>query len=236
MHENRPDLDVARLLTQDLAVQRLRLWQPARLVMLECGAGIVPDVVGEPARMMLLSAEPGGPRLFVNDMRGPLYSVADNGKQATYFARWAGSRGDTSPWSAPATLAIAEDLGYDSFWTAEAYGSDALTPLAWWGASTSRIKLGQMCTAMSYRNPVYLAKVAATVDIISGGNGQPREIVLPTHLVVRQSLLDGLETIFGDRQVGLRSGQLDSALHLGIGIDLDALGLHPGASASILES
>jgi alkanesulfonate monooxygenase SsuD/methylene tetrahydromethanopterin reductase-like flavin-dependent oxidoreductase (luciferase family) len=39
-------------------------------------------------------------------------------------------------------------------------------------ATTSRIKLGQMCTAMSYRNPVYLAKVAATADIISGGRIQ----------------------------------------------------------------
>jgi alkanesulfonate monooxygenase SsuD/methylene tetrahydromethanopterin reductase-like flavin-dependent oxidoreductase (luciferase family) len=38
--------------------------------------------------------------------------------------------------------------------------------------TTSRIKLGQMCTAMGYRNPVYLAKVAATVDVISGGRGQ----------------------------------------------------------------
>ena len=36
----------------------------------------------------------------------------------------------------------AETLGYDSVWTAEAYGSDALTPLAWIGASPSRIRLG----------------------------------------------------------------------------------------------
>ncbi len=41
-----------------------------------------------------------------------------------------------------------------------------------YAATTSRIKLGQMCTAMSYRNPVYLAKVAATADIISGGRVQ----------------------------------------------------------------
>jgi alkanesulfonate monooxygenase SsuD/methylene tetrahydromethanopterin reductase-like flavin-dependent oxidoreductase (luciferase family) len=41
-----------------------------------------------------------------------------------------------------------------------------------YAATTTRIKLGQMCTAMSYRNPVYLAKVAATVDIISGGRVQ----------------------------------------------------------------
>jgi alkanesulfonate monooxygenase SsuD/methylene tetrahydromethanopterin reductase-like flavin-dependent oxidoreductase (luciferase family) len=44
--------------------------------------------------------------------------------------------------------------------------------MAAYAATTSRIKLGQMCTAMSYRNPVYLAKVAATVDIISGGRVQ----------------------------------------------------------------
>jgi alkanesulfonate monooxygenase SsuD/methylene tetrahydromethanopterin reductase-like flavin-dependent oxidoreductase (luciferase family) len=41
-----------------------------------------------------------------------------------------------------------------------------------YAASTTRIKLGQMCTAMGYRNPVYLAKVAATADIISGGRVQ----------------------------------------------------------------
>jgi alkanesulfonate monooxygenase SsuD/methylene tetrahydromethanopterin reductase-like flavin-dependent oxidoreductase (luciferase family) len=41
--------------------------------------------------------------------------------------------------------------------------------MAAFAASTSRIRLGQMCTCMSYRNPAYLAKVAATVDIISGG-------------------------------------------------------------------
>ena len=44
--------------------------------------------------------------------------------------------------------------------------------MAAYAATTSRIKLGQMCTAMSYRNPVYLAKVAATADIISGGRIQ----------------------------------------------------------------
>jgi F420-dependent oxidoreductase-like protein len=44
--------------------------------------------------------------------------------------------------------------------------------MAAYAATTSRIKLGQMCTAMSYRNPAYLAKVAATTDIISGGRMQ----------------------------------------------------------------
>ena len=41
--------------------------------------------------------------------------------------------------------------------------------MAAFAASTSRIRLGQMCTCMAYRNPAYLAKVAATIDIISGG-------------------------------------------------------------------
>jgi F420-dependent oxidoreductase-like protein len=49
---------------------------------------------------------------------------------------------------------------------------EAWTLMAALAATTSRIKLGQMCTAMSYRNPVYLAKVAATTDIISGGRVQ----------------------------------------------------------------
>ncbi len=49
---------------------------------------------------------------------------------------------------------------------------EAWTLMAAYAATTSRIKLGQMCTAMSYRNPVYLAKVAATTDIISGGRVQ----------------------------------------------------------------
>ena len=43
----------------------------------------------------------------------------------------------------------AERLGYDSIWTAEAYGSDALTPLAWYGSRTSRVRLGTSIIQMS---------------------------------------------------------------------------------------
>ncbi|MBF6061217.1 LLM class F420-dependent oxidoreductase [Nocardia terpenica] len=62
---------------------------------------------------------------------------------------------------------------YDHFHTVPAPTEEA-THEAWtlmsaFAASTSRIRLGQMCTAMGYRNPVYLAKVAATVDHVSGG-------------------------------------------------------------------
>jgi len=49
------------------------------------------------------------------------------------------SRPPGPPPGIEATIAEAERLGFDSMWTAEAYGSDVLTPLAWWGARTERI-------------------------------------------------------------------------------------------------
>jgi len=67
------------------------------------------------------------------------------------------------------SLRAAEDLGFDSFWTAEAYGSDALTPLAWWGAKTSRIKLGTAIAQVSARTPTAMAMAAMTLDHLSGG-------------------------------------------------------------------
>ncbi|HET9475883.1 MAG TPA: LLM class F420-dependent oxidoreductase [Dehalococcoidia bacterium] len=67
------------------------------------------------------------------------------------------------------SIRLAEDLGFDSIWTAEAYGSDALTPLAWWGAKTSRIKLGTAIAQLSARTPAALAMAAMTLDHLSGG-------------------------------------------------------------------
>jgi F420-dependent oxidoreductase-like protein len=49
---------------------------------------------------------------------------------------------------------------------------EAWTLMAAFAAATSRVRLGQMCTCMGYRNPAYLAKVAATVDVISGGRAE----------------------------------------------------------------
>ncbi|MDJ0770277.1 MAG: LLM class F420-dependent oxidoreductase [Ilumatobacter sp.] len=63
----------------------------------------------------------------------------------------------------------ADRLGYDSFWTAEAYGSDSLTPLAWWGSHTERIKLGTSIVQMSARTPAATAMSAITLDHLSGG-------------------------------------------------------------------
>lgn len=73
------------------------------------------------------------------------------------------------PEGAQETILEAERLGFDSVWTAEAYGSDAFTPLAWWGASTSRIKLGTNIVQMSARTPVATAMSALTLDYLSGG-------------------------------------------------------------------
>jgi len=81
----------------------------------------------------------------------------------------------TGYWSAgpPAgiTEAIAEceRLGFDSIWTAESYGSDVFTPLAWVGAHTSRIKLGTGLAQISARTPVATAMAALTLDRLSGG-------------------------------------------------------------------
>jgi F420-dependent oxidoreductase-like protein len=62
---------------------------------------------------------------------------------------------------------------YDHFHTtpvpSEEATHEAWTLMSAFAASTRRIRLGQMCTCMGYRNPVYLAKVAATVDHVSGG-------------------------------------------------------------------
>ena len=63
----------------------------------------------------------------------------------------------------------AEELGYDSVWTAEAYGSDAVTPLAYLAALTKRIKLGTGIMQLAARTPANAAMSAATVDAMAGG-------------------------------------------------------------------
>jgi F420-dependent oxidoreductase-like protein len=63
----------------------------------------------------------------------------------------------------------AERLGYHSVWTAEAYGSDAVVPLAWVGALTYRIHLGTAILQMAARTPAMTAMTAMTLDALSGG-------------------------------------------------------------------
>jgi F420-dependent oxidoreductase-like protein len=63
----------------------------------------------------------------------------------------------------------ADRLGFHSMWTAEAYGSDALTPLAWWGANTENIRLGTAIAQISARQPAATAMAAMTLDHLSNG-------------------------------------------------------------------
>jgi F420-dependent oxidoreductase-like protein len=78
---------------------------------------------------------------------------------------WAGG----PPPGAAEAVIEADRLGFDSVWTAEAYGSDALMPLAWWGSSTQRIKLGTAIVQISARTPAATAMAAMTLDHLSGG-------------------------------------------------------------------
>jgi F420-dependent oxidoreductase-like protein len=63
----------------------------------------------------------------------------------------------------------AEESGFDAIFTAEAWGSDAFTPLAWWGRETSRVRLGTSIVQMSGRSPASIAMHALTLDHLSGG-------------------------------------------------------------------
>lgn len=67
------------------------------------------------------------------------------------------------------TVLAAERLGYHAVFTAETYGSDAWTPLTWYGARTSRIKLGTAVSQLSARTPTATAMHALTLDALSGG-------------------------------------------------------------------
>src|SRR5437764_14864800 len=73
------------------------------------------------------------------------------------------------PADAPALVAEAERLGLDSVWTAEAYGSDAFVPLAWYANGTSTVRLGTNIVQMSARTPAATAMAAITLDHLSGG-------------------------------------------------------------------
>lgn len=73
------------------------------------------------------------------------------------------------PHGAEEAIAAADELGFHSIWTAEAYGSDVLTPLAWWGSQTKNVQLGTAIMQMSARRPTAAAMAALTMDHLSGG-------------------------------------------------------------------
>jgi F420-dependent oxidoreductase-like protein len=68
-----------------------------------------------------------------------------------------------------AIILEAEKLGYTSVWTAEAYGNDAATVLAWLAAKTTKIELGSGIFQIPGRSPAMAAMTAATIDTLSGG-------------------------------------------------------------------
>src|SRR5712691_6884359 len=77
--------------------------------------------------------------------------------------------GAVPPTWAPEAIAEAERLGFDSIWTAESWGSDALTPLAWWGSASTKLRLGTNLIQLSARTPTATAMAALTIDHLSNG-------------------------------------------------------------------
>ncbi len=63
----------------------------------------------------------------------------------------------------------ADRLGFHSLWTAEAYGSDAVSPLVWLAAKTEKINVGTAIMQMTARVPAMTAMTAATIDLLTGG-------------------------------------------------------------------
>ena len=77
--------------------------------------------------------------------------------------------GAQPPSNAGELVDAAEESGFDAVFSAEAYGSDAFTPLAWWGRETNRVRLGTSIVQMSGRTPTSIAMHALTLDHLSGG-------------------------------------------------------------------
>lgn len=75
----------------------------------------------------------------------------------------------TNPTELVALAQEAERLGYDSAWAAEAWGTDAVTVLAWLAATTTRIKIGSAIMQIAGRTPANTAMTAMTLDLMSGG-------------------------------------------------------------------
>jgi F420-dependent oxidoreductase-like protein len=104
---------------------------------------------------------------------GPKYALRRGIKISGGRVRLGLSLGYQTAWSTPADhLALAREadrLGYAVVWTAEAYGSDAVTMLAWFAGQTERIDLGAAVMQIPARTPAMTAMTAATIDALSGG-------------------------------------------------------------------
>lgn len=85
-------------------------------------------------------------------------------KPTANFGQWGADMGSNLD-----VIRRAEELGFDSVWTAEASGTDAVVPLAWIAAHTSKIKIATGVMQMGARSPTATAMTAATFDSLSGG-------------------------------------------------------------------
>ncbi|MQY24617.1 LLM class F420-dependent oxidoreductase [Nocardia aurantia] len=85
------------------------------------------------------------------------------------FGLQLGYWGAQPPANAAELITAAEESGFDAVFTAESWGSDAFTPLAWWGSSTQRVRLGTSVVQLSARTPTATAMAALTLDHLSGG-------------------------------------------------------------------
>jgi F420-dependent oxidoreductase-like protein len=85
------------------------------------------------------------------------------------FALQLGYWGASPPLNDAELVAAAEDAGFDAVFTGEAWGSEAFTPLAWWGARTRRLRLGTSVAQISARSPTACAMMSLTLDHLSGG-------------------------------------------------------------------
>lgn len=128
--------------------------------------GVTPpqeDEHGPPAHRTADPAGPAGPHAAARD-RGVAVS-AGGLRLGVSLGYW----GAGPPPGQAEAVTLAEELGLDSVWSAEAYGSDALTPLAWLGGQTSTLRLGTSIMQMSARTPAATAMAAMTMDHLSGG-------------------------------------------------------------------
>ncbi|MBF6062343.1 LLM class F420-dependent oxidoreductase [Nocardia terpenica] len=85
------------------------------------------------------------------------------------FGLQLGYWGASPPGGVGELVDAAEEIGFDAVFAAESWGSDAFTPLAWWGARTDRVRLGTSVAQLSARTPAATAMAALTLDHLSGG-------------------------------------------------------------------
>ena len=134
------------------------------------GVHVTPDMPEEQALATRLDAV----RWFADEIVSTSCSEqskesGDGAMKAMKVGLQLGYWGSGPPAHAAKLVEEADRLGYDSVWTAESYGSDALTPLAWWGSQTEKVRLGTSLCQLSARTPTAMAMAAQTIDHLSGG-------------------------------------------------------------------